>query len=468
MLFNSLQYLFFFPIVTSLYFLVPYRSRWALLLAASYFFYMSWVPAYAALIAASTLVTYAATRGIGASGSPLTRKFFLALSLAANLGILFVFKYYNFFNDSLGAGLPAIKVLLPIGVSFHTFQAVGYTIEVYRGNFTPERHLGIFSLYNCFFPQLVAGPIERPHHLLPQMHKEHAFEYGRVTDGLKLIAWGLFQKVVIADNLAGYVNSVYDQPEHYSGLPLLIATYLFAFQIYCDFAGYTDIAIGSARVMGFDLMENFERPYFARSIPEFWRRWHISLSTWFRDYIYIPLGGNRVSVPRLCANLLLVFFVCGLWHGASWTFVAWGGLHGMYMALSLLTRKWRVKAEGWAGMRLGALPVKALQVFFTFNLVCLGWVFFRAKTLGQAWLVISGIFSASSAGPPEENPARLAFYFGLVLLLLLVQYVQRSVRVRDYIIKKPLPLRFAGYALVVLATFFLGSFEGSDFIYFQF
>lgn len=479
MLFNSLQYLFFFPIVTSAYFLLPHRWRWGFLLFASYYFYMSWVPSYAALMLVSTLLTYIAALVIGAAKTHAAKKAALAGCLAINLGILGVFKYYGFFAESLRAALgnlhisgcdvPALNVLLPVGISFYTFQSIGYVIDVYRGRLKPERHFGHYALFVSYFPQLVAGPIERSVNLLPQLKEKFYFDYDRVTDGLKLMAWGFFLKCVVADNLAVFVNGVYSKPEAHNGPTLMLATYFFAFQIFCDFAGYTEIAIGTARIMGHDLMENFERPYFAKSIPEFWRRWHISLSTWFRDYLYIPIGGNRASLPRWCANLVFVFVVCGLWHGAAWTFVIWGLLHGVYMAVSVSTRKARTRIEGRMGLDQGGLPVRLAKIFITFNLVCFGWIFFRANSLTDAWYVVTHLSSGLGQGlTAEVNPARLALDVMLVGFLLAVHTVQRKVVVRDYIVRQPMQLRWAGYALLVTAILFLGQFEGADFIYFQF
>ena len=308
-------------------------------------FYMAFVPVYLLILLFTIAIDYCA--GLLIEAAPGSRrKLYLAMSLVANVGVLAVFKYYSFFIGNANAllywggseaALPLLRVVLPIGLSFHTFQAMSYTIEVYRRHQKAERHFGIFALYVLFYPQLVAGPIERPQNILPQFHQKQYFDYNRVVSGLQLMAWGLFKKVVIADRLALLVNEVYNTPTHYQGLPLLVATVFFSVQIYCDFAGYSDIALGSARVMGFDLMTNFSRPYFSRSLPEFWRRWHISLSTWFKDYVYLPLGGNRVALPRACFNLFFVFIISGLWHGASWTFIIWGALHGAYLVGELLT-----------------------------------------------------------------------------------------------------------------------------------
>src|SRR3989338_1263361 len=350
MLFNSRTFLVFYIVVTSLYFLIPHRLRWLLLLAGSIVFYMAFVPAYILILGWTIVVDYFAGLFIEkATGQK--RKLFLIVSLVSNVGVLAFFKYFNFLNESLTAllgtigianSVPFLTILLPIGLSFHTFQAMSYTIEVYRGR-NAERNFGIFALYVMFYPQLVAGPIERPQNLLHQFYEKHEFDYRRMSDGIKLMLWGLFKKAVIADRLAILVDRVYADPLSYGGAHFIVATVFFAFQIYCDFSGYTDMARGAAHTMGFRLMENFLRPYHARSIQEFWRRWHISLSTWFRDYLYMPLGGNRVSIPRWYLNLFITFLFACLWHGASWTFVIWGALHGVYLIFSLITQKIRSK-----------------------------------------------------------------------------------------------------------------------------
>jgi len=318
MQFNSIEFLVFFFIVVVFYFSIPYRFRWILLLAASYYFYMCWRPEYIILIIASTLVDYIAGLKMGGIESKPRRKKYLIISLMINLGLLFSFKYFNFFNDSLRIlfsrynmlyRVPSFNILLPVGISFYTFQTLSYTIDVYRGERRPERHLGIFALYVAFFPQLVSGPIERSKRLLPQFYKRFDFDYKRLTHGLRLMLWGFFQKVVIADRLAIVVDHVYNNPSEHTSTAFIIATYFFAFQIYCDFAGYTDIARGAAKILGYELMLNFQRPYFAKSIRDFWRRWHISLTSWFRDYLYIPLGGNRVVKWRWYYNLFIVFFI---------------------------------------------------------------------------------------------------------------------------------------------------------------
>ena len=406
MLFNSYQFLIFFPLVTGAYFLLGPAGRRVLLLIASCVFYMAFIPAYVLILFAIILADYFAAFWI-ARAAPRGRRLALAVSLAANVGLLAVFKYYPFIREqsalamrALGWSelpLPGSEWLLPIGLSFHTFQAMSYTIEVYRGRVAPERNLLTYALYVMFYPQLVAGPIERPQHLLPQLSCTQPFDYGRVVAGLRLMAWGLFKKVVIADRIAIYVTAVYGAPEAYQGLPLLLATYLFAMQIYCDFSGYSDIAIGAARVMGIDLMQNFNRPYAARSIPEFWRRWHISLSTWFRDYVYIPLGGNRLPAGRHVALLLLVFAISGFWHGAAWGFVAWGVLHGLYMVASMATRTLRGRVAAAIGLPDAHPLRRALQTVVTFHLVAFAWIFFRADSFEDAFYIATHLVRAWSS-----------------------------------------------------------------------
>jgi alginate O-acetyltransferase complex protein AlgI len=335
-LFNSLEFIAFFLIVTPLYYLLPHKFRWFHLLVASCWFYMAFVPIYIVILFGTIIIDYVAGILIEqARGN--TRKHYLVVSLVANIGVLFVFKYYNFFigniNDASGLSIPLLTILLPIGLSFHTFQAMSYTIEVYRGNQKAEKHFGIYALYVMFYPQLVAGPIERPQNILHQFHERKYFSYENVVNGLKMIAWGMFKKVVIADRLAVYVNEVFDHHAQYEGIPVIMACVFFALQIYLDFSAYSDIALGCAKTLGFDLMVNFRSPYFARSIAEFWSRWHISLSTWFRDYLYIPLGGNRISKKRTVLNQFIVFMISGFWHGANWTFVFWGFLHGTYVSV---------------------------------------------------------------------------------------------------------------------------------------
>ncbi len=478
MLFNSLHFLLFFPLVVGFYFCLPYRHRWVLLLAASYYFYMCWKAEYLLLIVVSTLIDYGAAIGMESRESRAGKRLFLLLSLLSNLGILFAFKYFNFVNSSLRLVLtrfdifydvPAFKALLPVGISFYTFQTLSYSIDVYRGQRSAERNLGMFALYVAFFPQLVAGPIERSTRLLPQFYRRCDFDVERVGDGLKQMGWGFFKKVVIADRLAAYVNQVYNHPTDYAGLPLILATYFFAFQIYCDFSGYSDIAIGASRVMGFELMENFRRPYFAKSIAEFWQRWHISLSTWFRDYLYIPLGGNRVAKWRWYANLAAVFLISGLWHGANWTFVVWGGLHGFYLVVSLWTASLRQRVSD--RLALDRIPglLAGFRVLVTFHLVLFSWIFFRANSLGEAFYIVRTALTGFNLQQPLGlGRDQLALSVLSIGCLLAVNLLQRDRVMRSWLSARPIWIRWPAYQLVLVGILLLGVFADVDFIYFQF
>jgi alginate O-acetyltransferase complex protein AlgI len=397
MLFNSLQFCAFFVIVTTLYYLVP-RYRWQLLLTASCVFYMAFIPAYILVLAATITLDYCMGIKI-AESSGKRRLLFLQVSILFTCFILFAFKYSGFFADSVrelqklfgsSASFPLVSIILPIGLSFHTFQSLSYVIEVYRGHQEPERHFGIYALYVMFYPQLVAGPIERPQNLLHQFHAKHEYKLVNFINGFYLIAWGYFQKMVIADRAALYVNRAYGSWQTVTSADLLLATILFAVQIYADFSGYSSIAIGCARVMGFNLMQNFERPYFAPSISNFWRRWHISLSTWFKDYVYVPLGGSRVSTPRYFLNILITFGVSGLWHGANWTFIIWGVYHGLLLVIEAVTTK--LLRTHNLRVPLGGI----LQRIFTLTAVCIGWVFFRAQSLHAAFYIIGRLGSFRS------------------------------------------------------------------------
>ena len=485
MLFNSFEFLIFFPLVVGLYFAIPQRFRWMFLLAASYYFYMAWKAEYVLLIMASTIIDYYAALRMGATPEKSKRKKYLVLSAIANLGLLFSFKYFNFFSDATREILananifydsPALSILLPVGISFYTFQTLSYTIDVYRGVRKPERHLGIFALYVSFFPQLVAGPIERSTRLLPQFRQAKTFDIERVLSGLRLMLWGFFKKLVIADRLAVYVNEVYNNPGDYTGAPVILATYFFAFQIYCDFSGYSDIAIGAARVMGYDLMENFRRPYFAKSIGEFWKRWHISLSTWFKDYLYISLGGNRVSRWRWYYNVLIVFLLSGLWHGANWTFLTWGGLHGIYLILSHRTARVRERLCQLTG--LSALPEfhKFIKVFVTFHLVLLAWVFFRSNSVSDALTHLNSMLSlnasglAAAFGKPTAAAGwvEMAIACGAMAVLLIEHVIGRKQRIGQYLGAQPRWARWGAYQAIIVVILLFGVFSHAEFIYFQF
>ena len=437
---------------------------------------MAFVPIYILILGFTIVVDYFAGILIeNAAGRK--RKLYLLLSLVANIGVLAVFKYWNFIAENfsyllkgfgVNSPLPYLSILLPIGLSFHTFQAMSYTIEVYRGHQKAERHFGIYSLYVMFYPQLVAGPIERPQNLLHQFREEHHFEYERVVEGLKEMLWGFVKKIVIADRLSLYVNAVYNNADHHNGLTLILATIFFAFQIYCDFSGYSNIAIGAAKVMGFKLMTNFNRPYFARSIAEFWKRWHISLSTWFRDYLYITLGGNKVSIPRWYFNLFFVFLISGLWHGANWTFIIWGALNGFYLVFALITQGARDKMNEVTG--LTKLPVlhRWIQIIVTFLLTCFAWIFFRANNLNDALLIIRKM--ASFKGPIWfENPSMLIYSFTAICILLAAESKQEYFKGSFSLMNnKNWVVRNAAYALMIILIFLIGVFDGGQFIYFQF
>lgn len=488
MVFTSSQFVLFFPIVTGLYFAIPHRYRWALLLGASCYFYMAFIPIYLLILLFTIGIDYVAGIAITSAADHKRRRSFLILSILANVGVLAIFKYFNFANGNLANlaqllhwnyPIESLNIILPIGLSFHTFQAMSYTIEVYKGNQTAERHLGIYALYVMFYPQLVAGPIERPQNLLHQFRDRHDLEYGRVTAGLKLIAWGFFKKVVIADRLAVFVNEVYGNSLGYNGVILLLATVFFAFQIFCDFSGYCDIAIGAAKVMGFKLMNNFDRPYASKSISEFWRRWHISLSTWFRDYLYIPLGGSRVSPLRRALNLMIVFVVSGLWHGANWSFVIWGALHGTFQIIEVqiknltnrLTQRQRAFLEDSWG-------VKAVRTLYVFALVDFAWIFFRASDLTQAGSFISRLVGEFRSGLNLNTLATASSIFGTRLDFLVavgaicimegVHVLQSRTSVGALVARQPIVIRWAIYGFIVLSVSILGVLGHQKFIYFQF
>lgn len=479
MLFNSFEFALFFPVVTALYFLLPHRFRWALLLAASCLFYMAFIPAYILILILTIVVDYFAAIWIedrpNHKRGPL-----LFASIVSTCAILFVFKYYHFAAANVAAmsnllgwnyGLPALQIILPIGLSFHTFQSLSYVIEVYRGHQKAERHFGIYSLYVMFYPQLVAGPIERPQNLLHQFHAKHTFNYDDITSGLRLMVWGLFKKVVIADRLSIYVNGAYRDPENVSGPTLAVATIFFAYQIYCDFSGYSDIAIGSARTMGFRLMKNFDRPYSALTISEFWRRWHISLSTWFRDYVYFPLGGSKGSHSRTSLNLFITFLISGLWHGANWTYVVWGALNGLYLVIGRALAPARNRL--WASVGLPeSNPVRrCIQLATTLVLTLIAWVFFRANSIPEALTILSriasgrGRLSGSLAGfRPDDWLVALA----AIGLLEFVQWYQSRNRLSQDFQRLPSMVRSATYVSAVACIVLFGAFTRNEFIYFQF
>ncbi len=468
MLFNSTQFLIFLPIVLSLYFLMRRKGRLWLLLIASYYFYMCWQPKYVVLILISTIVDYGAGLCMGILQDRRKRLPLLILSLAVNLGLLFFFKYFNFFNVALSdiASLLAVpfspsvhKLLLPVGISFYTFQTLSYSIDVYKGKLKPERSFLKFAVYVSFFPQLVAGPIERATNLIPQFSKEHTFDRERIISGFQLILWGFLKKIVIADRVAIIVDTVYASPQEFSGGYFVLATYLFAIQIYCDFSGYSDIAIGTARMMGFDLMTNFRKPYFATSIREFWSKWHISLSTWFRDYVYIPLGGNRVSKFSWYKNIMITFVISGIWHGANWTFIAWGFLHGFYLLIEAAIPK----------MNRNVAPI--LKGVITFHLVLIAWVFFRANSIGDAIYIFKNTFlvwEAIDYSLLRMTEQQYWFIVITTLLFMAAEAIDQKWDMSYKILGSGRVIRPILYLGLLFVIMLFGVWDSSSFIYFQF
>jgi alginate O-acetyltransferase complex protein AlgI len=477
MLFNSIQFIFFFIIVTSVYFAIPHKFRWFLLLTSSCYFYMAFIPVYILILGFTIVIDYFAGIYLEKTQGK-TRKYFLILSLIANIGILCVFKYFNFLNENVSYLLnnfgyqnpiPFLKILLPIGLSFHTFQAMSYTIEVYRGKQKAEHNFGIYALYVMFYPQLVAGPIERPQNILHQFYEKHVFSYNNAVQGLKLIVWGFFKKLVVADRIAIYVSAVYHNPQQQSGITLLVATLLFSFQIYCDFSGYSDIAIGVARFMGFKLMTNFNRPYFSRTISEFWRRWHISLSTWFTDYLYISLGGNRVSIPRWYFNLFFTFLVSGLWHGANWTFILWGALNGVYLISGILLKPFNEWVGEKSGIKKYSKLNRLVQMLITFILISIAWVLFRANNISDAAYILKHMFTFKGPLYYNDNPSIILYpIVGIAFLLFVESNIEFHHKKLTLLKNKGWFISNVMYAVLVIIILMIGVFDGGQFIYFQF
>ncbi|MFA5130048.1 MAG: MBOAT family O-acyltransferase [Patescibacteria group bacterium] len=532
MLFNSIAFLFFFPVMVVGFFLFPKRFRWAWLLAGSCYFYASFVPAYLLILFAVIIVNYICGRimiskpfekvsqatarsddrliletkhttssGIardGASGyffkklsSVSKRKWALGIGMASQLGMLFVFKYFNFFQENISAvanllhwnySMHALRLLLPLGLSFHTFQGLSYLIEVYKGRTAPEKHFGIFALYIMFFPQLVAGPIERPQHLLPQFHAEQTFSWPRILSGIRLMIWGFFKKVVVADRIAILVNPVYASLSTAPGPTIAITAILFAFQLYGDFSGYSSIAKGCARVFGFELVENFERPYFAKSVAEFWNRWHISLSSWLRDYVYTPLifSVRRRSRLWIYTCIVITFLVSGVWHGAGWTYIAMGLFFGLAIALGAYTKPWRDRFVSF--IRLQKLPWlrRSIQITITFTLACIGWIFFRAPSIKDVGILFGRLFTQWGEVFAHANDAAYIKKFvlmgttpsvylttiGAVIVLLGVDWIQEH---HPSLLNPPSRIArvfLATFLLLIVITF--GEFYSKTFIYFQF
>jgi alginate O-acetyltransferase complex protein AlgI len=490
MLFNSFEFLIFFLAVTSLFFLLPHRARWSLLLLASCFFYMFFKPEYIFILAFTIVIDYFAGLWIEQAKNERRRKLFLIASLVANIGVLALFKYYNFINDQvtgiatvLGYSnhIPYLSIVLPIGLSFHTFQAMSYTIEVFRKNQQAERHFGIYALYVMFYPQLVAGPIERPQNILHQFHEKKIFRYENLVSGIKRISWGLFKKVVIADRLALMVDTVYKDPSQWHGTAILLTIVLFGIQIYCDFSGYSDIALGTAKVMGYNLMENFNYPFRSKNITEFWRRWHISLSTWFNDYVFTPLVISKRDWGTIGVifSLFITFFISGLWHGAAWTFVVFGVLHGTAVIFEFATKKKRKKIAkaipGWL--------YNNGSMMLTFLYACLAWIFFRASSIQQAGVMIRNLFTPDesgnyfSLGKPDIHGLPSSFmglpFWQFCLSMSLIPFLFFSEWLFSYknesrFNEMPRTVRWATYYLIAFSIILFGVFNTKQFIYFQF
>ncbi len=482
MLFNSWQFAIFLPIVFALYWLLPHKYRWVFLLGVSYYFYMSWNVKYVFLILITTVVSYFTALFIEKSDNRGQKKLALTAVLVVCLGILVMFKYLNFIFESIDNVMRVFSIemhpivlnlMLPVGISFYTFQTLSYVIDVYRGEIKAEHHFGYYATFVSFFPQLVAGPIERTKNLLPQIKGEHTFNYNQAMYGVRLMIWGYFKKMVVADTLAIYVDKVFDNLPQYKGFSLIVVSLFFTLQIYGDFSGYSDIARGTAKLLGIELMENFKSPYFSRSIHEFWNRWHISLSTWFKDYVYIPLGGNRVSKPRHYFNLMVTFLVSGLWHGANWTFVIWGGIHGLAQVLEnvIFGRKVREDKE----INIGSL----FRMLAVFIFVAFAWIFFRSQSLHDAIYVISNSFNGISSPIAYLHEGFLSIgiskmrllVYGLFLFLPLALYDFFSLK-RDLITEfsaRSAPVRWAvTYGFTMLSIMLMPVLEKSEFIYFQF
>jgi len=481
MLFNSLGFAIFLPIVFIIYWSLANKKlayQNIFLLAASCFFYACWDWRFLLLLLFSILLDYFSGIKIAETEAKGKRLFWLVLSISINLGFLMVFKYYNFFADSFAHAVGhlgwqvspwTLKIVLPVGISFYTFHGLSYIIDVYKRRIQAERNFIDYALFVSFFPLLVAGPIERATHLLPQIKEPRAFEYKKAIDGLRQMLWGLFKKIVIADSCAGYVNFIFHDPGSYSGSAHLLAALFFAIQIYCDFSGYSDIALGAARLLGFDLLRNFAFPYFSRDIAEFWRRWHISLSSWFRDYVYIPLGGSKKGPAKNIRNVFIIFLISGLWHGANWTFVFWGLLNALYILPSMVLRTNRNHLDIVAQGRLLPSVREFFSMAITFCLTVFAWIFFRSDNLEAAFLFIKKIFSRSLFSMPTTEHLRVSFILPLAVFFI-IEWMGREEQyaIAKLEIKWPKPVRYAVYYAMFFYVMYYGSGIPQQFIYFQF
>ena len=466
MLFNSLNFLIFFPVVFLLYVNLPKSFRSLVLLLSSYFFYACWRIEYLPLIMFSTVVDYFVAIGIP-DNSKRGKKALLSLSLISNFGLLFFFKYHNFFarevNSVIDGLIPYHEFLLPVGISFYTFQTVSYTIDVYRGQLQPERNFIKFATFVSFFPQLVAGPIERASDLLSELNKDYVYDPHRFDTGLRLMLWGFFKKIVIADNLAKLVDIYYSQYESADYLSMLIGLTAFSFQIFCDFSGYSDIARGVARIFGINLMNNFNMPYLSGSIKEFWSRWHISLSTWFRDYVYIPLGGGRVSSILVYRNLFITFFISGIWHGANWTFMVWGTFHAVLLMIEkFLSTRLKPIESYW---------LQKLKILFTFILVTIGWIYFRSQNISQANLILLNFFGLNFDGTRSflfaDFKTALLLALGFLIVKIIIQLLREHNKLFHFN-KLPRFVQYLSYLATMVIILLFGSIDSKEFIYFDF
>ena len=498
MLFNSIDFLIFLPIVLVIYYIIPMKYKHIWLLISSYYFYMCWNAKYVLLIFVSTVITYLS--GILIDKVEKTwsdvdklgkyKKLILAISFVSNLGILFYFKYINFTLDivtrilskvNISINVPVFDVILPVGISFYTFQALSYSVDVYRGKVAPEHDFFRYALFVSFFPQLVAGPIERSKNLLTQLREPRKFDFGYAFDGILLMLWGFFLKIVLADRIAIFVDTVYGDCEHYQGIYLIVATVLFAVQIYCDFSGYSSIAMGTAKLLGIELMDNFNAPYLSTSVADFWRRWHISLTSWFKDYLYIPLGGSRRGTFRKYINKMIVFILSGLWHGAQLTFVVWGAINGLYQVIGEVLMPIRKKVSDIIGINRNSEGVYALSVLATFALVDFTWIFFRADSLGRAIYIIKSILNTENiwtlfdgslynCGLDEKNFRLMVI---AVIILLIADILKRKgIRVREIILRQDGYIKCLVVSFSILLIMVFGkygpAYNAVNFIYFQF
>lgn len=482
MLFNSINFAIFFPIVFLLYWFATkgdLKLQNILLLIASYFFYASWDYRFLFLLVFSTLLDYYTGIKMHDAPNQRMRKFWFLLSICVNLGFLGIFKYFNFFASSFADALSllgikanfwTLNVILPVGISFYTFHGLSYVLDIYNRKIKPERNIVDYSLFVSFFPLLVAGPIERATHLLPQIKQKRTFEYSKAIDGLRQILWGLFKKIVIADNCAVYANMAFNNSGDHSGSTLVLGALMFTFQIYCDFSGYSDIALGTARLLGIELLRNFAFPYFSRDIAEFWRRWHISLSSWFRDYLYIPLGGSKGGTWMKVRNTFIIFLVSGFWHGANWTFIFWGLLNALYIMPSILFNTNRNNLDTVAQGKYFPSLKEFLSIVLTFCLTVFAWIFFRAESLHDAFSFLQGIFSTTLFSVPDQLNIDLIF---ILIAFIIIEWLQRTkVHALQFTLGSTTTLKYYSIILlnsiVIWAILLWGVFGNKTFIYFQF